>query len=70
MGTRVGRFGGRGSWSNRSVVEESWRLISFSGLDISSCTCFFLMATTCEVGLGKERLLSMREGGGSSTRFF
>jgi hypothetical protein len=63
MGPRVGRFGERGSWSNRSAVEESWRVRSFSGPDLSSRASFFLMARTCEVGLGKERLSSVRGEG-------
>jgi hypothetical protein len=53
MGARVRRFGARGSWSNRSVVEESWRIRSFLGLDLFSHASFFLRARTCEVGLGK-----------------
>jgi hypothetical protein len=54
-GARVGRFGGRGSWSNNSLVEESWRTRSFSGLDLSSQTSFFLTARACEMGPGKRK---------------
>ena len=72
MGARVERFGGRGSWNNRSAVGESWKIRSFSDQDLSSRASFFLMARTCEVGLGKARLSSVRDGreGGSSIRFF
>ena len=60
MGARVGRFGGGGCWSNRSTGEGSCRIDGFSGMDLSSSASFFLTARTCEVGLGKERLLPMR----------
>jgi hypothetical protein len=59
MKARVGRYGG-GFWSNRSAGEGSWRIDFFSCPDLSSRAPFFLTARTCEVGLGKERLLSMR----------
>ena len=52
MRVRVGRYGGGGSWSNRSAGERSWRIDFFSGLDPSSHASFFLMARTCEMGLG------------------
>jgi hypothetical protein len=69
-GARVGGYGGGGSKRNRSTVEGSWR-IDLSGPDLSSHVSSFLTAQTFQVGLGgKERLLSMGVGGGSSTRFF
>jgi hypothetical protein len=68
MRVRVGRYGGGGSWSNRSAGERSWRIDFFSGPDLSSRASFFLTARTCEVGLRKERLLTLR--GVSSTRLF
>jgi hypothetical protein len=62
MGERVGRFGGRGSWSNRSAVEESWRIRSFSDSDLSSPVSLFLTARTCAVGLRKRKAFT-HEGG-------
>lgn len=70
MGARLWRFGGGGSWSNRSAVEDSWRIKSFSGPDLLSHASFFLVTRTCKVGLGKARLFIYEDGGGSSTRIF
>ena len=70
MEARVGGYGEGAPWCNRSAVEGSQRIDFFSGLDTSSRASFVLKARTCEMGLGKERLLSMKGGGGSSTRFF
>jgi hypothetical protein len=61
-GARVGGCGGVGSWSNRSIVEGSWRIDFFSGPDPSSHVSFFLKARTFEVGLG-ERKAFIHEGG-------
>ena len=67
MRVRVGRYGGGGSWSNRSAGERSWRIDFFSGRDLSSRASLLLTTRTCEMGFEKEKLLSMM--GVSSTRF-
>jgi hypothetical protein len=55
MGARVVGCGGGGSWSNRSIVEGSWRINFFSGSDPSSHVSFFLVARTYKVGLGERK---------------
>jgi hypothetical protein len=54
MVARVGGYGVGGSWS---ADERSWRIDFFSGKDPSSPTFFFLMARTCEIGLGKKAFI-------------
>jgi hypothetical protein len=61
--SRVGGYGGGGSWSNKSAVGWSWQMDFFSGPDPLSCVSFFLTARTCEGILGKERFLSVRGWG-------